>query len=95
VLTALLAYGITLLTRSGVLPLSVLILNTSVVSVSFLLSRAVPAAGYLPDLAGAHMFVRRIDSPVDIAPATGGLVMAGWVLAVLSAAVFVFRRRDA
>jgi ABC-type transport system involved in multi-copper enzyme maturation permease subunit len=95
VLTALLAYGITLLTRSGVLPLAILILNTSVVSVSFLLSRAVPAAGYLPDLAGAHMFIHRIVSPVDIAPVTGGVVMAAWVVALLSAAGFVFHRRDA
>ncbi len=95
VLTALLANGITLLTRSGVLPLTILILNTSVVSVSYLLTRVTPLAGYLPDLAGARMFIRDIRSPVDLAPLTGGLVMAAWVLAVLAVAAAVFHRRDA
>ncbi|MEV6301934.1 hypothetical protein AB0M02_21150 [Actinoplanes sp. NPDC051861] len=95
VLTALLAAGITLMTRSGILPLTILVLNTSVVSVTYLLSRVVPAANYLPDLAGARMFVHEVESSAEIAPVTGGLVMTAWVAVVLVAAVAVFRRRDA
>jgi ABC-2 type transport system permease protein len=95
VLQALLAYGITLLTRSGVLPLTVLIVNTTVVSFSFLLSKVTPLAGYLPDLAGVHMFMRDIDSRAELAPVTGGLVMAAWVAALLGVAGYAFHRRDA
>lgn len=95
VLSALLAFGITLLTRSGVVPLAVLILNTSLVSVTYLLSRVVDAANYSPDLAGARMFIRDFESSVQIAPVTGGLVMTSWVLAVLAIGVVVFQRRDA
>jgi ABC-2 type transport system permease protein len=95
VFMALLAYGITLLTRSGILPLTILILNTSVVSASYLLTKVTPLAGYLPDLAGAHMFLGRIASPVDLGPLAAGLVMAAWVLAVLGVAAAVFHRRDA
>lgn len=95
VLTALLAYGSTILTRSAVLPLTVLIVNTTVVSVSFLLSKVTSAANYLPDLSGARMFLRDIESPVVIAPLTGGLVMAAWALALLGGAAAVFHRRDA
>ncbi|MEV4531057.1 ABC transporter permease [Streptosporangium sp. NPDC049304] len=95
VLTSLLAYGITLLTRNGVIPLTVLILNTSLVSVTYLLSRVIDAANYLPDLVGARMFLRDFRSSVQIAPAIGGLVMTSWVIAVLAVGVAVFRRRDA
>lgn len=95
VLTALLAYGITLIVRSGILPLTILILNTSVVSVTFLLSRVTPLAGYLPDLAGARMFIRELESPVGLSPLGGGLVMAAWVLVLLGAAATVVHRRDA
>ncbi len=95
VLGALLAYGITLLARSGVLPLTVLILNSSVVSVSFLLSKVTPLAAYLPDLAGVHLFLHATASPRDLAPVTAGLVMAAWVAALLGVAGYVFHRRDA
>ncbi|WNV88365.1 ABC transporter permease [Umezawaea sp. Da 62-37] len=94
-LTALLAHAITLLTRNGVVPLTLLILNTSVVSVTFLLSKITPLAAYFPDMAGSHMFLHRIASPVDIAPITGGLVMAAWVFALLAVAAVVVHRRDA
>lgn len=95
VLISLLAYGITLLTRNGVIPLTVLILNTSLVSVTYLLSRVIDAANYLPDLVGARMFLRGMRSSAQIAPVTGGLVMTSWVIAVLALGVAVFRRRDA
>ncbi|AGZ42456.1 hypothetical protein AFR_20920 [Actinoplanes friuliensis DSM 7358] len=95
VLSALLAYGITLVVRSGVLPLTVLILNSSVVSVTYLLTRVTPWATYLPDLAGAHLFIRETNAPIELGAVTGGLVMAGWTAAVLAVATVVFRRRDA
>ncbi|RSM65448.1 ABC transporter permease [Actinoplanes sp. ATCC 53533] len=95
VLGALLAYGITLLTRSGVLPLTVLIVNTTAVSFSYLLTKVTPLAAYLPDLAGARMYLHDMDTPGDLAPVTGGLVMAAWVAAVLGAAGYAFHRRDA
>jgi ABC-2 type transport system permease protein len=95
VLGALLAYGITLLTRSGVLPLTVLIVNTTAVSFSYLLTKVTPLAAYLPDLAGARMYLHDTHTPGDLTPVTGGLVMAAWVAALLGVAGYVFHRRDA
>jgi ABC-2 type transport system permease protein len=95
VLDALLAYGITLLTRSGVLPLTALIVNSTVVSVSFLLTKVTPLAAYLPDLAGAQMFIEPHDVVADLTPVTAGLVMVAWVAVLLSIAAYVFHRRDA
>lgn len=94
-LGALLAYGITLLARSGVLPLTVLIVNTTAVSFSYLLTKVTPLAAYLPDLAGARMYLHDMDVPGDLAPVTGGLVMAAWVAALLGVAGYAFHRRDA
>jgi ABC-type transport system involved in multi-copper enzyme maturation permease subunit len=95
VLMALLAFAIATLTRSGVVPLAVLIVNSSVVSIGQLLTKVTPVATYLPDTAGARMFIHHVGSPVDIAPLTGGLVMAAWVLALLAVAAVAFHRRDA
>jgi len=95
VLAALLACGATLLTRSGVVPLAVLILNNSVVSVTYLIAKVVPAANYFPDLVGARMFLHNAESPWRIGPVTGGLAMAGWALAALALGALVFHRRDA
>ncbi|MFK0248446.1 ABC transporter permease [Amycolatopsis azurea] len=95
VLTALLASGLTLVTRNGILPLVVLILNSSVVTVTYLLSKLTPLAVFFPDLAGVRMFVRRVDLPVQLAPVTGGLVMTAWVALLLAVGFLVFRRRDA
>lgn len=95
VLDALLAYGITLLTRSGILPLTVMIVNTTAVSFTYLLTKVTPLAAYLPDMAGAHMFIHDMHTPDDLAPLTAGLVMAAWVAALLAVAGYVFHRRDA
>ncbi|GII84536.1 hypothetical protein Ssi03_25260 [Sphaerisporangium siamense] len=94
--TALLSSGITVLARHGVVPLAVLIANTSVVSVTYLLTKVTPLANYLPDLAGSRMFVRKLArDTVEISPLTGGLVMAAWVAGLLGIAALVFIRRDA
>ncbi|MCR3753779.1 ABC transporter permease [Lentzea californiensis] len=95
VLTALLAFGITLLTRNGIVPLAVLILNTSVVTVTFLLTKITTLAVYFPDMAGLRMFIIEMDLPVHLSPVAGGAVMAAWVVVLLAAGVAVFRRRDA
>ncbi|AIG76041.1 Conserved putative membrane protein [Amycolatopsis japonica] len=95
VLTALLASGLTLLTRNGILPLTVLILNTSVVTVTYLLTKLTPLAAFFPDLAGFRMFIERVELPVRLSPVTGGLVMTAWVAALLTAGFLVFRGRDA
>ncbi|MFC7528382.1 ABC transporter permease [Actinoplanes sp. GCM10030250] len=94
-LIGLLAYAITLIARNGIITLTVLIVNSSVVSVSYLLTKVTPAAAYLPDIVGAHMFLRGIDTPVEIPPLTAGLVMTAWVAAFLALATYLFNRRDA
>lgn len=95
-LMAALAQAITLLSRSGIVPLVVLVANSSVLSVSFLLSRATDAARFLPDLAGARLFgpgPLAVPDPLDALP--GGLVMAAWALGLLLIAARVFARRPA
>jgi ABC-2 type transport system permease protein len=95
VLTGLIALAITVFTRSGIVPLVVLIANSSLVSVSLLLSKLTPLARYLPDLAGSGLFTisTAVDDPLD--PLTGGLVMTAWVVGFLTVAAVAFHRRDA
>jgi len=95
VLTALLAYAIVLITRNGIVPLAFLIVNSTFVSVSYLLTKVTDAAAYLPDIAGAQMFIRTSDFPVELSPAAAGLVMSAWVAAFLAAGALLFQRRDA
>lgn len=88
--TALLAFGITILTKNGIIPLAVLIINSSVVAVSYLLSKVTKLAFYLPDIAGSNMFM----SDGFHTPFTGGLIMFAWVAVLFIIAVIVFHRRD-
>jgi hypothetical protein len=90
--------AITVLARSGVIPLVVLIANSSLVSVSILLTHLTPLAYYLPDLAGMRLFVA--DDSLGLFaealdPLTGALVMAAWALGLLALSAAVFHRRDA
>lgn len=94
-LTALLAYAITLITRNGIVPLTLLIINSSVVSVSYLLTKVTDLASYLPDIVGAQMFIRESDFPVEVPPVTAGLVMTAWIAALLAVGAVLFQRRDA
>ncbi|MFG1918319.1 hypothetical protein [Micromonospora sp. NPDC048898] len=94
-LTALLAYAITLITRNGIVPLTLLIINSTVVSVSYLLTKVTDLASYLPDIVGAQMFIRGGDFPVEIAPVTAGLVMTAWIVGLLAVGAVLFQRRDA
>jgi len=95
VLTALLAYSIVLIARNGIVPLAFLVVNSTFVSVSYLLTKVTDAAAYLPDIAGAQMFIRSSDFPVEIAPVTAGLVMSAWIAALLAVGALLFHRRDA
>ena len=92
VFTALLAFGITVLTKNGIIPLTVLMINSSVVTVSALLSKVTKLAFYLPDAAGFDMFMFTSDS--FHTPFTGGLIMFGWVAVLFIVAAIVFHRRD-
>ncbi|MFC4069264.1 hypothetical protein [Actinoplanes subglobosus] len=94
VLMGLLAYALTLIFRNGIVTLTVLIVNISVVSVSYLLTKVTPLAAYLPDIVGAHMFLNEVGD-VRIAPVTAGLVMIAWVGALLALGAWLFGRRAA
>ncbi len=90
--TALLAFGVTVLTKNGMIPLAVLIINTSFVSFSHLLSKVTKLALYLPDRAGIDMFMTIRDS--FHTPFMGGFVMFAWVVVLFIVAAIVFHRRD-
>lgn len=94
-LTGLLAFAITVLTRSGIIPLIVLIVNSSLVSVSLLLTNITPLAHWLPDMAGRRLFggIGTVEGGLEALP--GALVMTAWIVALLAAAGVVFSRRDA
>jgi hypothetical protein len=96
-LTALMAMAVTVLTRSGVVPLIVLITNSSLVSVSVLLAQLTPLAFWLPDLAGIGLFSGDLFVAPDqvLDPLTGALVMASWTGALLAVAGAALVRRDA
>lgn len=96
-LTALLALGITLITRSAALPLIILILNSSVVSISLLLTKVTSLAHWLPDMAGRNLFGfdAELVLPGGLDAVPGGLIMAAWAAASVVAGAIVFARRDA
>lgn len=96
-LMALIALAVTVFARSGIIPLIWFIANSSVLSVSLLLTKLTPLARYLPDLAGMRLFADpsslAIRDPLE--PFSGGLVMAAWAIGLLIASAIVFTRRDA
>lgn len=94
-LTGLIALAITTLARSGIIPLVVLIANSSVVSFSLLLTNVTPLAHWLPDLAGRRLFVGMPTVDGGLATGPGAIVMGSWTLALLAVAGLVFSRRDA
>lgn len=94
VASAWLAVGLTLLTRSGVLPLIVLLANASAVSVGTLLASVSDVGYYFPDLAGLTL-VLGDDGPSHLSPAAALAVLAAWVAAALAAGMLALCRRDA
>ncbi|MEV4764858.1 hypothetical protein AB0J89_19790 [Micromonospora chokoriensis] len=95
VLIALLASAITLIARNGVVPLTLLILNSTIVSVSYLLTKLTYLANYLPDIVGAHMFMTGSHLEVHIHPVVAGLTMSAWIALLLAIGAYLFERRDA
>ncbi|MDN5727128.1 MAG: hypothetical protein L0G99_14540 [Propionibacteriales bacterium] len=94
VLTALIGLAVTILTRNGIVPMAIMIANSSAVTVTYLLARSFSWANYLPDLAGLRMFTG-LDTGVHLTPGTGGLIMVGWTALLMIIAGVVFWRRDA
>ncbi|MGW2183022.1 hypothetical protein ACWCXX_34175 [Streptomyces sp. NPDC001732] len=94
-LMALIAFGATVLTRNVIVPLVVLTANSTLVSFSLLLTKLTPLAYGLPDMAGRKLFggVDMVDGGLDAGP--GGVVMAAWAAALVTAGGIVFTRRDA
>lgn len=90
---ALIASGLTWLTRSPIVPLVLLITNASALSVSYLLSRVTDLARFLPDAAGLGWAVRSIDIE-PLSPVVAAASMAAWVLAVLGVGALSLARRD-
>ncbi|WP_106767624.1 ABC transporter permease [Paenibacillus faecalis] len=90
--TALIAFGMTVITKNGIIPLAVLIINSSVVSFSVLLSKVTKLAFYLPDRAGLDMFMLMSDR--FHTPFRGGLIMTVWVAVFFIVAIIIFHRRD-
>lgn len=93
----LIAFAITALVRSGIVPLIVLIANSSLVSFTLLLTNLTPLANWLPDMAGRNLFGFPPDSvvPGGLDAVPGGIVMAAWAAVLLVIAGIVFARRDA
>lgn len=96
-LMGLIAFAITALARTVMIPLAVLITNSSVVPFSLLLSHVTPLAEWLPDAAGRKLFgfPDQLVVQGNLDTLTGGLAMAAWAIALVTAAGIVFHRRDA
>ena len=83
------------LVRGGALPLTLLVINSSAVSFSFLLSKVTPLARYAPDLALAHTFLTDTAIQDPLSPGAGMLVGAAWGVAAIILAVLLHARREA
>ncbi|MEV0386244.1 ABC transporter permease [Nonomuraea sp. NPDC050643] len=95
VLTALIAFAVAVMARSGIVPMVAFVVNTTFVSVTFLLTRVTSLAKYLPDVAGAQMFATGYPAESMVTPLTGAVVMTAWTVALLGVAAGLFVRRDA
>lgn len=94
VLMGFIAFAITTMARSSIIPLVLLIANSSVVSLSLILTNITPAAHWLPDMAGRRLFgIETVEG--GLSAVSGGIVMSCWTLALLLVAAYLFRRRDA
>ncbi|MEJ2857978.1 MULTISPECIES: hypothetical protein [unclassified Saccharothrix] len=94
VCSALIAFAVGSLSRSAVVPLVLFIVNSALVSVTYLLTKVTPLARYLPDVAGAQMFVRDYRAEDMLSPVAGGVTMVVWTVVLVVVAGVVFTRRD-
>ncbi|SDG65674.1 hypothetical protein SAMN05216553_11087 [Lentzea fradiae] len=95
VCTALIALGVTTVTRNGLIPLVVLIVNSSAISVSLLLSKVTSWAKYLPDAAGIPLFAGETAYTEQLPPLAGATVLTAWTALGLAVGAVAFIRRDA
>ena len=91
---ALFSFSLTVLTRDAIIPISVMVINSSGIAVTYLLTQVNPLATYLPDMAGQKMFTRSVDTGMELAPIAGGAIMGAWVLVLIIIAGITFLRRD-
>ena len=95
ILMGLIALAISALTRGVLIPLVVLIVNSSLVSFTYLLTKVTSLANWLPDMAGRNLFTGAGLGPHEgLDPLPGAIVMAMWTIGLLATATVVFVRRD-
>ncbi|MFI9815170.1 ABC transporter permease [Saccharothrix variisporea] len=94
VCSALIAFAVGSLSRSTVVPLVLFVVNSALVSVTYLLTKVTPLARFLPDVAGAQMFVRGYPAEHVLSPVAGGVTMVAWTAGLVVVAGLVFARRD-
>ena len=90
-LIALIAAGITILARTFIVTLVVLV--PLVLGVTISLVGILPALKYFPDLAGIQLLMPYPGVGV-LEPLPGGIVMALWALVICGLAWALFRKRD-
>ena len=91
---ALLASGVTWVTRSGLIPLVVLILNSSLLSLTYLLSQVTDLVRFLPDAAAIGVVLT--TAPLEPqSPLAVGVILASWPIAALLIGGLALTRRDA
>lgn len=88
---SLLALGLTIITRSSIATLVVMI--PMVLGLTIGLISVFPVLKYLPDLAGIQLLTRYPGVPL-LAPIPGALVMAAWTGLLLVAAAILFIHSD-
>ncbi|SUU74291.1 ABC-2 family transporter protein [Actinomyces denticolens] len=95
VMMALISCAFTAATRNGVLPLVILLANSTVLSFSRLLALVTDLAKYLPDTAALSMFL--VESPVEnaVGAATGFYVCTAWGLLAAAIIIVSWVMRDA
>lgn len=91
-LIALIAAALTVLARSALLP--VIVLVPLVLGLGVALVTVLPWLKYAPDLAGLQL-ISRYPGIGLLDPIPGGVVMAAWAAGLLLPAFLVFTRRDA
>ena len=91
--TGLLGASVTMVLRSGLVPMVYLVVNNTLFSPGFLLTRLTAAAWYLPDTSLIGLVVARMDDPHQPTKVVSGLVAAGWLAVVMVVAWVLERRR--
>lgn len=93
-LMCVLAAGFTMMTRTALVPLAVLLPLVTVGSQLLTIAQSSRrAAELLPDRAGAQLLTVRPEHDA-LGPALGGAVLLAWVAAAVAGGLLVLRRRD-